>query len=107
MIDIIQNGDHAVAYAENKHVINQLYRDIELPQMAKDPHTLTIHQPVKDFETMEPIEEEEESLSLPEKESYLIKKALQKYKGKRKLAAEELGISERTLYRKIKDLGMN
>lgn len=107
VIDIIQNGDHAVAYAENKHVINQLYRDIELPQMAKDPHTLTIHQPVKDFETMEPIEEEEESLSLPEKESYLIKKALQKYKGKRKLAAEELGISERTLYRKIKDLGMN
>lgn len=105
VIDIIQNGDHAVAYAENKHVINQLYRDIELPQTVKDPHTLTIHQPVKDFEAMKPIEEE--SLSLPEKESYLIKKALQKYKGKRKLAAEELGISERTLYRKIKDLGMN
>ena len=62
----------------------------------------------KDFEAMEePIEEEEESLSLPEKESYLIKKALQKYKGKRKLAAEKLGISERTLYRKMKDLDMN
>ncbi len=108
VIDIIQNGDHAVAYAENKHVINQLYRDIELPQVVKDSHTLTIHQPAKDFEAMEePIEEEEESLSLPEKESYLIKKALQKYKGKRKLAAEKLGISERTLYRKMKDLDMN
>jgi len=49
----------------------------------------------------------EESLSLAETEIQLIKKALSKYSGKRKKAAEELGISERTLYRKIKeyDLG--
>ncbi len=45
----------------------------------------------------------EESLSLEEKEIELIKKALTKHKGKRKYAAEELGISERTLYRKIKE----
>lgn len=45
----------------------------------------------------------EESLSLTEKEIELIKKALEKHKGKRKLAADELGISERTLYRKIKE----
>jgi len=49
-------------------------------------------------------EEVEESLSLIEKESDLIRKALKKHKGKRKLAANELGISERTLYRKIKEL---
>jgi transcriptional regulator with PAS, ATPase and Fis domain len=45
----------------------------------------------------------EESLSLEEKEIELIKKALDKHNGKRKYAAEELGISERTLYRKIKE----
>ncbi len=45
----------------------------------------------------------EESLSLQEKEQDLIKKALLKHKGKRKYAAQELGISERTLYRKIKE----
>ena len=45
----------------------------------------------------------EESLSIAETEKNLIKKALTKYSGKRKLAAEELGISERTLYRKIKE----
>jgi transcriptional regulator with PAS, ATPase and Fis domain len=45
----------------------------------------------------------EESLSLADKEKELITKALLKYKGKRKYAAKELGISERTLYRKIKE----
>ncbi|MBR5433574.1 MAG: sigma-54-dependent Fis family transcriptional regulator [Bacteroidales bacterium] len=45
----------------------------------------------------------EESLSLANNEVAFIKKALQKFNGKRKLAAEELGISERTLYRKIKE----
>ena len=45
----------------------------------------------------------EESLSLSDKEAEMINKALEKHKGKRKLAAKELGISERTLYRKIKE----
>ncbi|MEE4215652.1 MAG: sigma-54 dependent transcriptional regulator [Bacteroidales bacterium] len=49
----------------------------------------------------------EESLSLVDKEIELITKALEKYGGKRKLAAEELGISERTLYRKIKEYDIN
>ncbi|MGJ5640492.1 sigma 54-interacting transcriptional regulator [Formosa sp. S-31] len=46
--------------------------------------------------------EEEETLSLQDKELELIKKSLERHQGKRKLAAAELGISERTLYRKIK-----
>jgi len=46
--------------------------------------------------------EEEETLSLHDKELELIKKSLERHNGKRKLAATELGISERTLYRKIK-----
>ena len=49
------------------------------------------------------IEQEEESLSISDTEKRLIKKALEKHGGKRKYAAEDLGISERTLYRKIKE----
>ncbi|RAJ15176.1 sigma-54 interaction domain-containing protein [Olleya aquimaris] len=50
--------------------------------------------------------EEEETLSLHDKELELIKKSLERHNGKRKLAAEELGISERTLYRKIKQFDL-
>jgi transcriptional regulator with PAS, ATPase and Fis domain len=47
-----------------------------------------------------------ESLSIQDKELELIKKSLEKHKGKRKVAAKELGISERTLYRKIKQFNL-
>ncbi|MFZ4456251.1 MAG: sigma-54 interaction domain-containing protein [Bacteroidales bacterium] len=47
--------------------------------------------------------EEDESVSLDELEKETIRKALEKYKGKRRPAADELQISERTLYRKIKE----
>ncbi len=53
------------------------------------------------------VEEVEETLSLEEKEIDYIRKALKKHKGKRKYAAQELGISERTLYRKIKEYDLN
>ena len=52
-------------------------------------------------------QEVEESLSLEDREKELIKKALEKHRGKRKYAASELGISERTLYRKIKEYNLN
>ncbi len=48
-------------------------------------------------------EEVEESLNIMDKEKELIVKALKKHKGKRKDAASDLGISERTLYRKLKE----
>ena len=54
-----------------------------------------------DYEFAETIDADE-SLSIQEKEIELIKKSLERNNGKRKLAAKELGISERTLYRKIK-----
>lgn len=108
--DIIQNGGNAAAY-QNPQVVNQLYRDIELPVSGSgqdDPHKLVIHQPNivsnKAYDITDEAEEVEESLSLIDKEADLIRKALKKHKGKRKLAAGELGISERTLYRKIKEL---
>ena len=64
----------------------------------------TQHQARNDIQDTEEIIEE--SLSLADKEVEMIKKALEKYNGKRKMAANELGISERTLYRKIKEYGI-
>lgn len=91
-----------------------LYSDSEQPLQPSAPAStqpLVLHDPDKsnnaDYRFVSHTEEEEESLSLVDRESELIKKALKKYKGKRKLAAEELGISERTLYRKIKELNLN
>ncbi len=52
-------------------------------------------------------EEVEESLNIMDKEKELIEKALKKHKGKRKDAALDLGISERTLYRKLKEYDIN
>lgn len=109
--EIIQHGDHSTAIAENPHLIHQLYRDIELPPAHPNQPIVTIHRPdnenKNDFGYSQHTEDVEESLSLIEKESDLIKKALKKHKGKRKLAAQELGISERTLYRKIKELDLS
>jgi transcriptional regulator with PAS, ATPase and Fis domain len=59
-----------------------------------------------DTEEFEAIEEVKESLSLEDQEKELIQKALEKHRGKRKYAAAELGISERTLYRKIKEFDL-
>lgn len=108
--EIIQNGGNTANIQSNPNLINQLYRDIEIPGgnaiTPAEPNPIIIHQPGSDksFSMMDEAEEVEESLSLVDKESDLIKKALKKHKGKRKLAAQELGISERTLYRKIKEL---
>ncbi|RZK90222.1 MULTISPECIES: sigma 54-interacting transcriptional regulator [Pedobacter] len=113
--EIIQHGGNtATVLADNPQYINQLYRDVELP--SGQEHAFTIQQPSQnnnnssnnnngDYFAHE-AEEVEESLSLVDKESDLIKKALKKHKGKRKFAAQELGISERTLYRKIKELNL-
>ena len=59
-----------------------------------------------DYLLAETVDDDEDSLRLDEKEIELIKKALERNNGKRKVAAEELGISERTLYRKIKQFDL-
>ncbi|MFP4621276.1 MAG: sigma-54 interaction domain-containing protein [Bacteroidales bacterium] len=68
-------------------------------------------QPSSRKEENPPIEDTEEyieeSLSLQDKEIELIRKALDKHEGKRKYAAQDLGISERTLYRKIKEYNLD
>ncbi|HEY0668457.1 MAG TPA: sigma-54 dependent transcriptional regulator [Sphingobacteriaceae bacterium] len=110
VVDILQNSGNS-DFTANPQLVNKLYRDIELPgnSEGQSQHTLTIHHPQvenNNFSIAHDAEEIEESLSLIDKESDLIKKALKKHRGKRKLAAQELGISERTLYRKIKELDL-
>jgi transcriptional regulator with PAS, ATPase and Fis domain len=86
---------------EHPGTIEKLYQSTGQKE-AVTPQSLHITPPEsQDIQDTEEIIEE--SLSLEEKEIELIKKALDKHKGKRKYAAEELGISERTLYRKIKE----
>jgi len=108
--EIIQSGGNTShVLAGNTHYINQLYQEID--QSPNYDQALTIKTPEQnrpiDYNYTHDAEEVEESLSLVDKESDLIKKALKKHKGKRKFAAQELGISERTLYRKIKELNLN
>lgn len=76
---------------------NDTHIDIVAPQPN---HTTFIKEGPHVIDTQEI---QDESLSLTNNELTFIKKALEKYNGKRKLAAKELGISERTLYRKIKE----
>ncbi len=102
--DIVQKGGVSRDLQESKpQVINQLVADYN--DLKEDLEDLEI-QAGYDEENNEPIQQSEiieESLSIRKKEIDLIRKALGKHNGKRKDAANELGISERTLYRKIKE----
>ena len=77
------------------------HEDEYMPE-PRHGNPIVITQPVQRYAGSEEIHEEE-SLSIADKEKELIMKALKKHKGKRKEAAFDLGISERTLYRKIKE----
>jgi transcriptional regulator with PAS, ATPase and Fis domain len=82
----------------------------EIDELEEMRDSIAIQQPSETDHFEEPIhasEVVEEPLSLQEKEIDMIKKALQRHNGKRKNAARELGISERTLYRKIKEFNID
>ncbi len=103
VVDIIKTGEVS---NEMQHypLIQQLYKDVENSQQPSMDYDNSSDQSSLDgFYTPEIIDE---SLSIQKKEIDLIKKAIEKHKGKRKIAARELGISERTLYRKIKEYGI-
>ena len=74
-------------------------RTLLAPRLEKEWQGEVLYGPDKPTEAEE--ETPEESLSAKEQEARLIRKALEKHGGNRKLAAEELGMSERTLYRKL------
>jgi transcriptional regulator with PAS, ATPase and Fis domain len=91
---------------EKEGIIKKLYSTVD--DLPPDVENLITHRvtPMKERaegHIMDTEEIVEESLSLEDKEIELIIKALKKHNGKRKYAAQDLGISERTLYRKIKE----
>jgi transcriptional regulator with PAS, ATPase and Fis domain len=107
VFDIMENTGSAQGVKENdSQALNKLYENYE-PLIRQDSN-ITI-QSKGDEHSIEPIQESEvieESLSLQRKEEDMIRRALEKHKGRRKNAASDLGISERTLYRKIKEYGI-
>jgi DNA-binding NtrC family response regulator len=110
VFDLIRRGDIDVAFQEtNSRTIKNLFREAKEETITNNETEtpsvdFTPHKSVNNIQDTEEIIEE--SLSLADKEVEMIKKALEKYNGKRKMAAGELGISERTLYRKIKEYGI-
>ena len=109
VLEVVNNGVAMPLNNDQTAVINRIYQDVydEIPAVPRmlPPATASDHHtpyPVHP-ESYEMHEEIEESLSLEDREKELIQKALEKHRGKRKYAALELGISERTLYRKIKE----
>ncbi|MGB6152286.1 MAG: sigma-54 dependent transcriptional regulator [Pricia sp.] len=116
---LMKENDGEKVQEENEGLIQKIYGDNgeETIDDERDPMEV-LHLPEHDAQkaVQRPVQrptqedkyhfaeeiEEEETLSLQEKEVELIKKSLERNRGKRKAAAAELGISERTLYRKIK-----
>ncbi len=106
VLDLIKSGDVDLRFHEsNSGLIKNLIRDTGRSEavVSSADHQDMDFTPLPRTNIQDTEEVVEESLSLTGKEIEMIKKALEKYNGKRKLAAQELGISERTLYRKIKE----
>ncbi|UTX47147.1 sigma-54-dependent Fis family transcriptional regulator [Chryseobacterium sp. MA9] len=121
--ELIKNRGTADLSNHEKNLINRIYTPETQPQVNsgslvyfennnETPVVQTptiISTPDDSYEDIEDIEVEEnrpESLSLQNNEKDLIIKALEKHKGRRNRAADELGISQRTLYRKIKQYNL-
>ncbi|QXU47878.1 sigma-54 dependent transcriptional regulator [Chryseobacterium sp. D764] len=121
--ELIKNRGTADLSSHEKNLINRIYTPETQPQVnsgslvyfENNNDTPVVQNPTimstpdDSYEDIEDIEVEEnrpESLSLQNNEKDLIIKALEKHKGRRNRAADELGISQRTLYRKIKQYNL-
>jgi len=116
-LELMKNGS-AKAQEINPHLIQKIYGSNEAESeisFEEDPRNtvfstqneeVDFEENEEEFQFAETVEEEEEILKLEQREIEMIKKSLEKNKGKRKAAADELGISERTLYRKIKQFDL-
>lgn len=119
-LKLMENGNSKEVRDENEGLINKIYgddneEDVDTEDLSEDQlQILQIPQqnpkqppkPENDKYYFAEEIQEEEPLSLQDKELELIRKSLERHNGKRKAAAEELGISERTLYRKIKQYNL-
>ena len=115
-LELMKNGSAKVQEI-NTNLIHKIYgnKDLESEISFEETPRTAVYNPQNTEEDFEENEqnylfaetvEEEEILKLEKKEIEMIKKSLEKNKGKRKAAADELGISERTLYRKIKQFDL-
>lgn len=119
-MELMKNGNASDVQKENEGLIQKIYGDdnddyadtnvdvelLAIPSETSNENAVQPeYQPEDKYHFAEEVEEEE-TLSLQDKELELIKKSLERHNGKRKLAAAELGISERTLYRKIKQFDL-
>lgn len=119
-LELMRNGNSEKVQEDNQALIRKIYETPETEEAVQNivqeeentvevleipQQTETNYSSQNNYHFAEEITEEE-TLSIHEKELELIKKALERNKGKRKLAAKELGISERTLYRKIKQFDL-
>lgn len=100
-LDLLKEGNSKQVQEDNHRLIQKIYQE----QQTENPKVEVVQIPESanqnNYDFVETIEEDE-NLSLQEKEIEMIRRSLEKNNGKRKLASKELGISERTLYRKIK-----
>jgi len=114
-MELMKSGNTKDVQKDNEGLIQKIYGEndtsklddlevLSLPQ--KNPSEVEIIENSQDKYHFAEEVVEEETLSLHDKELELIKKSLERHHGKRKLAAAELGISERTLYRKIKQFDL-
>jgi transcriptional regulator with PAS, ATPase and Fis domain len=108
VVDLIDNDNQLNQdfQPENAQLIKKLYQEVGIPETTIQLGYNNTNSPAllkQKEESPSQLIEVEETLSLQEIEEDMIKKALIKHKGKRKNAAKELGISERTLYRKINE----
>lgn len=116
-LELMNNSNSSQVQESNKNLIQRIYGQNDEPVNSTNNRSipLTEHASSASNNNQEVLDDDdeqdyliaetvddEETLKLEEKEIQLIKKALERNSGKRKAAADELGISERTLYRKIK-----
>lgn len=107
-LELIEHDNNLETKENTQRLIQKIYgnepvEEENMVEIISPQKSNEYQQKRNDFEDeFEDAEAVEETISLQEKEFEMIKKALERNKNKRKLAAKELGISERTLYRKIK-----
>ena len=111
-VDILQNPANAASAAkfanesffrENNNPVNELQPQVIQPAFIQTAPAANGQPVLMHNDDIHNHEEVEESLNIMDKEKELIVKALKKHRGKRKDASLDLGISERTLYRKLKE----
>ncbi len=107
VFDLMQKRPGETMEPENVRLIQQLYHSSSEQSHNTDTGRVVENTSKSSHRIVDTEEVVEESLSLEGKEQEMIKKALDRHKGKRKMAAQELGISERTLYRKLKEYNLD